>query len=257
MPSLQLALRQPSPTARAVAVVQGPGPAQGRFLWLDADAAGGAARISLPSGNFFTLEPSHDPNGRMLVGAFSASGGGKSTQLLLIAQRFHALWPDRPVVLVTSLKERDETLESVPWIRRLSLQSLVDSEITLEELRGSMLLLDDVEMLPLAEENAVRRLRELVLTQGRHAAVSMCIAAHNPNTGARDRTLHNELQAHIVMPHGLSYHSLKYLLEKYDGLSPADVKTIRSSLGSRWAAVLRNFPTCIVHEHGAYLPHSV
>lgn len=257
MPSLTLAKRAPSHTARCVAIAQG-GQCDGLYLWVDADGVSRGPhdqKIQLPCGSFFTYEPPHDPKARFMLFLGAASGGGKSTQMRLIAERYHKLFPHRQQVLISKLDE-DETLDSAPWIKRINVQTLVDHPFELAEARDSLVIVDDVEGLPLDQAVAVQKAVEIIATQGRHNNASLLYASHNLTNYKQTRLLHQEVGGHVVFPLSSSYHQLRYLLEKYDGLDPHEIKAIRR-LPSRWVIVLRQYPAIVIWESGAMLPHSM
>jgi hypothetical protein len=247
MPSLTLSKK---PVGTMLAIAQG-GSKNGQLLCvLDSP---GPSSIDLHDG-FFTYEPPHDPKARFILCTMSSSGSGKSTQLLLIGERYHTLYPRRPIVLLSRL-DQDETLDQVNYIRRLRVDSLLESPFELRELENALLIVDDIEGMNVTQEKAVQQLLELVLTQGRHFNTSLLFSAHNLTNGAKTRTLLNESMAYLTFPSATSFMQLKYLLERYAGLDRKEITAIRK-LPSRWVLVSRRYPTVVLTEHSAYLPHS-
>jgi hypothetical protein len=247
MPSLVLSKK---PVGNVLAVVQG-GRNAGMLVCVNDEP--GRSRLDIHDG-YLTYEPPHDPSQRFILATMAASGSGKSTQLALISERYHTLYPRRPIVLMSRLEE-DETLDTLPYIRRIRVDSLLESPFDLRELQDCLMIIDDVEGLPIQLEKAVQQVLELVLTQGRHTNTSLLYSAHNLTSGNKTRTLLNEAHAYLVFPHATSMMQLKYLLERYAGLDRKEIAAIRK-LPSRWVCVTRRYPTAIFGEHEAYLPHS-
>jgi hypothetical protein len=247
MPSLLLSKK---PAGNVLAVVQG-GRNAGMLVCVSDEP--GRSHIDLHDG-FLTFEPPHDPKQRFILATMASSGAGKSTQIALCAQRYHTLYPRRPIVLMSRLDE-DETLDQLPYIRRINVNSLLDNPFDLKELQDCLLIIDDVEGLPIQLEKAVQQVLELVLTQGRHTNTSLLYSAHNLTSGNKTRTLLNEAHAYLVFPHATSMMQLKYLLERYAGLDRKEIAAIRK-LPSRWVCITRRYPTAIFGEHEAFLPHS-
>ena len=232
----------------ALAVIQG-GRSAGMYVCVS-DA--GNSTLDINDG-FLTYEPPHDPKQRFILATMAASGSGKSTQLALIAERYHALYPKRAIALLSRLPD-DETLDQCVYIKRVRVESLLESPFDLKELQDCLLIIDDVEGLPIQLDKAVQNVLELVLTQGRHTNTSLLYSAHNLTSGAKTRTLLNEAHAYLVFPHATSMMQLKYLLERYAGLDRKEIAEIRR-VPSRWVCITRRFPTAIFAEHEAYLPH--
>jgi hypothetical protein len=257
MPSLALSVKAPHKEARRLAVVAG-GQLDGHYLWVIEGHSGGIAgakqAIELPMGSHFIPEPPHEPKYRFMQFLGGSSGCGKSTLIGLQAVRFHELHPDAPIVLISNLKH-DDTLAKLPYVRRLNVDTLLTAPIDMEtELAGALVIFDDIEALPPAQEKAVQALIEQIATQGRHSATSMLYASHSLTNYKKTRLVHMEVQQCVVYPSCSSYSQLKHLLGHYYGLDNAEIKRIRK-LPSRWCLIKRDFPPVVVYDGGAYLPH--
>lgn len=254
MPSLLLVQGKAKPdgSAKAIAHVEG-GRHSGATLWLS--DAPGRSKVELDSG-LMIMEPPHDASQRFITALMAASGSGKSTQIALTAERYHLLYPRRPIVLLSKL-DQDDTLDALPYIRRLRADSLLEHDFELGEMgmEGSLVIMDDLEALPKDIDAKVQTMLELILCQGRHFNVSLLYSAHNLTNGLRTRTLLNESHTYVVFPHASSAMQLKYLLSRYAGLDNKEIAQLRH-LPSRWTCVGRRYPPYVLCESSAYLPHA-
>jgi len=217
------------------------------------DDDSGKQKIVLDKDEMFIFEPSEKD--RFILSTGAASGSGKSTQLLNIALRYHFLFPKRPIVLVSRLNE-DETLDKAKFIKRINIDSLLEKQFELNEFPiGGLVIVDDVEGLDKQREAAVQNMVDIILTQGRHQNVSLLHSSHLLTNGHKTRLLLNESHAYLIFPQATSFMQINYLLSKYAGLDTKQIKEIRD-IPSRWVLVTRRYPTCIISDKMAYLPHS-
>lgn len=228
-------------------------------LWLNPDAASGKTRVTLPINSHFSIEPPHDPTHRQCIWTFGMSGSGKSTILRSYARRYRQLWPRRPIVLISQLNE-DETLDLLAeeiGMRRLSIYSLVDRPLELEELgkEGCLILFDDIDALDKESDLAVHDAITKIATMGRHALCSMLIASHTPTNGLKTRIILSEMHAFVCFSHGASPSAIDYLLERYAGLSHIQCRNARK-LKSRWFMVSKMYPGYVIADGSAYLLHA-
>ena len=108
MPSLVLTKtwRSDQPLKPIARVTGGPNSLDGALLCCS-DAAGDAA-ITLPhDAHMSPCEPTQDPAGRDCTFVAGPSGAGKSTVARGFAERYRALWPRRPIVLISRLSDDD------------------------------------------------------------------------------------------------------------------------------------------------------
>ena len=186
MPSLSLRNHE---HGKPIGCVEG-GDLQGSNLWLY-EHGSKRNRIDLPPDSHFVVEPSHDNDSRDLLFVAGPSGSGKSTFIKQFSSRYHKLWPDRLIVLISKLQD-DSTLDSLDFIKRIRVDSLLEKKLELEELDHSLLLIDDVEGLPKDQSVAVQELVDLVCNQGRHYSISMIYVSHLLTDYKRTRNLLHE-----------------------------------------------------------------
>lgn len=227
-------------------------------LWLNPDTPSGKTRINLPLNSHFNIEPPHDPKQRQCIWTFGMSGSGKSTILRSYSRRYRQLWPRRPIVLISQLKE-DETLDLLAdeiGMRRMAIDSLVMEPLELSELGkdGCLILFDDIDALDKDGDLAVHDAITKIATMGRHACCSMVIASHTPTNGLKTRVILSEMHAFVCFSHGASPSAIDYLLERYAGLSKIQCRNARK-LRSRWFMVSKTYPGYVVADGTAYLLH--
>lgn len=240
-----------------IAVVTG-GESDGQRLWLNPDVRGAAhTRVDLAPDSHFGIEPNNDPTARDLLWVYGASGSGKSHILKGFALRYRALYPRRPIVLVSQLKA-DTTLDAIAQrigLRRINVETLVQRPLELDELHEALVLIDDVEGMAKPAADAVLRTAELIASQGRHTHTSLLYSTHLASHGQRTRLLLSEMQSYVCFAHGCSYSGLKGLLERYGGLDKDTIKAARR-LQSRWFMVSKRYPPFVVSDGSAYLLNS-
>ena len=240
----------------AIACVEG-GAHKMKKLWLNPDGHGRNS-VALPPDSHFTLEPPHDGSQRQCLWVFGMSGSGKSTILRSYARRYRMIWPRRPIVLISQLNA-DETLDLLAeeiGMRRLSLHSLIERPLALEELgsNGSLIMFDDIDALDTATDTAVFDAIKKIATMGRHARCSMLVASHASTSGLKTRVILNEMHGFVCFNHGASNRAINYLLENYASCSKEQCKAARK-IRSRWFYVSKTYPGYIVSDGLAYLLH--
>lgn len=235
-----------------IATIYG-GPRHGQYLCLDESSESGRNKIGLAGDEHFIMEPSHDVNGRDLVFCAGPSGSGKSTFIRQFSARYRSLWPDRPIVLISKLGSDDSLPSGGPIdIRRIRVDSLIETKLELDELTACLLLVDDIEGLPRDQSAAVQELVDLVCNQGRHFSISMVYASHLLTDYKRTRTLLHECQNYVLYPSGTSFSQMRHMLCHYGGLDAKQVAAIRK-VPSRWVAIRKLYPPLVVCDGSAYL----
>jgi hypothetical protein len=221
------------------------------------DQPGGQKRVQLRADEHACITPSQGADSRDLVFIAGPSGSGKSSTVRVFAQQYRAMWPNRPIVLISKLQDDDDP--SLPLtklgIRRINVQSLVDKPCELHELDHALVIADDIEGLPQGpggQADCVLKLVDLIANQGRHTSTSLLYATHLLCDGKRTRTLLHECQTYVLFPNGTSASQLRRCLEHYAGLSLKTIKAVRK-LPSRSIIVRKLYPPTIVWDGGAVL----
>lgn len=180
------------------------------------------------------------------------SGSGKSTLTGELAENYHKLFPDNEVYLFSN-KPEDSALDRHEFLVRVPMdEGLYERPLTLDALRDSLVIFDDVEAISdkdLAKE--IDRLKDLIMQQGRSYHISMVYISHLANDYKRTRVILNEAHCITVFPQMCSQYSLRYLMEKYLGFGRVGIKKLMS-LPSR-AVTIFKAPLVVVHDGGCYL----
>lgn len=240
----------------AVAVVKG-GPDDKKILYLHDDsilskpATSGKECVTeaettgpkitrLKGGGKFELLPSVDPEKREVWYIAGQSGSGKSYIAKTLAGFYKKLYPDREVYLISKL-EKDDTLDSLGFIKRLKIQTFIDAYPSLEEFQDCMVIFDDYDTLTGDAGKVVLKLIDDLAIQGRHTNTTMLCLSHYLTNYAKTRLILNEATHVVVYPMSTSYKQLSHLLQNYVGVDPEDLARQRR-YGSRWLCYKKGFP---------------
>lgn len=252
--------------AEAIAYIEG-GRLNGQCIWLDANARGKdvlSTRIDLPLDCKAWPEASHDKSVRRTSWAVAPSGAGKSTMIREYAKRYRAIHGPHANIILISMLDHDKTIktsnegENKLNIKRLNVKSLLDRELTLDEISEGgpcLVAFDDVEGASKDIAEKINALKDTLAAKGRHEAVDCIFAQHLVTDGPRSRLLLGECSRYWTAPRAVNEVALKRLYGSYGGLSNRQITEIKR-LPSRWCILLRGYPGCVLHSAGAYLPHS-
>lgn len=237
----------PVPIAR----VTSPDKLNGAVLF--ANENGGRPDLELPPQAQFSMLPPTQPDVREVLVICAASGGGKSWIARTYAEEYMAQWPGRKVYVISALT-KDKTLDSLPGLKRVNVDSLVEHPFEkgeeLKDFKKSLVLFDDCEALTGAAKRVVQELQDALLTLGRHSVTSVIICNHLPARGKETRLMLSEATRYCVFPAAMGYHTLHYLLTTHVGLSPKEVQDLRS-IRSRWVVLSKSFPRYLLSSNEA------
>jgi hypothetical protein len=213
----------------------------------------GSSKIKLPPGSTFQLNVNPDPEKRFIYYIAGASGSGKSYIAKHIAEQYQKMFKDRPVYLVSKLKE-DETLDGMTEKpQRLNIEKIMATPLKdLEPLRESLVIFDDYDTLQGKEAKAVQTLIDDICIMGRHTVTSILILSHHLSNYKSTRLCLTEATHFVVYPQSTGAHALNYFLKTYVGMGPKEVQAIKNT-GSRWLCIHKNFPIYYVTETEAGL----
>jgi hypothetical protein len=205
--------------------------------------------VKLNNGKF-SLIPENIDNQRQVLSIMGPSGVGKSYIAAEYARNFHTLFPKRSIYLFTKKKE-DPNFDKLDYIKRVDLACLVECEVPLEELRDSLVIMDDYETLDGEIKKAFYKLKDDILLMGRSYNVPTILINHVQAGGSQTKLDNLESTAYIIYKNGSAKHN-KYILSTYLGLNNKDIEKVMK-LPSRWVYINRKYPMHVVYEHGAYL----
>jgi len=207
-----------------------------------------ATCVDLPEGSEFQLVPSPDPEKREVFYIAGASGSGKSYIARGIAECYKKLFPDRECYLVSKLQE-DSTLDALPFLRRVNIQTFIDDYPELDEFNNCLVIFDDYDTLTGNAEKVVGKLIDDLATMGRHTNTTMLCLSHYLTNYKKTRLLLNEATHIIVYPMATSFHALGYLLKTHIGMTKEDCRDLKKM--GRWVCVYKHYPQWLCSLHHA------
>jgi hypothetical protein len=210
--------------------------------------------IELPDDSSFQPIPDPDPSKRQVWYVAGQSGSGKSYFARGIAENYKKLFPDREIYLISKLQE-DETLDKmkVGKPKRLSLQSLVDDPVDLEEFKDCLVIFDDWDTLDKPYFPIVHKLIEDLSIMGRHSNTSLLILSHYLTNYSKTRLILGEAQFLVLYPLSTSQKALKYVCEHYGGMDKEDIVKLKRR--GRWVLIHKNYPSYVISAHEANILH--
>lgn len=178
------------------------------------------------------------------------SGSGKSTYCSYYLKFLRKMYPDKPFIIFSMIKE-DEALDPLNPRRIILDEELVENPIDAEELRNTIILFDDVDAISDKKlSKVVLNLRDQVLTMGRHYGI-YCICTNHILTGGREtKVILNEATSFTLFPR--SGVNCKYLLERYCGMDKKQIDKIKQ-LPSRWVTIFKRYPMYVMYSSGIYM----
>ena len=199
----------------------------------------------------FELLPNPDPKKREVWYIAGQSGSGKSYIAKTLAGYYKKLFPEREVYLISKL-EHDETLDSLGFIKRINIASLIDDYPALEEFKDTCIIFDDYDTLTGEAQKVVLKLIDDLAIQGRHTCTTMLCLSHYLSNYSKTRLILSEMTHCVVYPMSTSFKQLTNLLCNYVGIDEEDLKRHRK-YGSRWVCYKKGFPMYCVTMRTAEL----
>lgn len=207
-----------------------------------------STKIDIPDDGQFQLVPSPDPTKREVFYIAGASGSGKSYIARGIAECYKKLFPSREIYLISKLAE-DSTLDALPYLKRLNIQTFIDDYPELDEFAECLVIFDDYDTLTGNAEKVVGKLIDDLATMGRHTKTTMLCLSHYLTNYKKTRLLLNEATHIVVYPMATSYHALGYLLKTHIGMTKDDVRDLKKM--GRWVCVYKHYPQWLVSPQHA------
>jgi len=175
------------------------------------------------------------------------SGSGKSTYTRKYLEQYKKKYKTRDIYLFSSLPS-DESLDKIKPKRIKLNDSLYNDPIKVEELRESICIFDDIDVISEKKiREAVYDILNQVLEIGRHYKIHCVVTNHLPTNGKETRRILNEAHTVTYFPHSAGG-KIKYLLEEYIGLDKKQIAYIKKQ-NSRAATIYKNYPQCYMLEH--------
>jgi hypothetical protein len=218
----------------------------------DKEDEDGFTSIQLKSGEF-TLVPDKTSE-RTIFYITAPSGSGKSFLSKEIIQEYHKMYPKRDVYVFSSL-ESDSTIDSLKYIKRIKINKpeFMEMELTAQDFKDSLVLFDDIDVIQNKKQlQRVQQILNSILQTGRHFNVSCIYTSHASTAGHASKIILNEAHVIVIFPNTAGGKMIKYLCDQYLGLSKQQIEKLKD-MRSRWCAIIRKYPRCIVTQHEASL----
>ena len=180
------------------------------------------------------------------------SGSGKSTYTANLCKMYHEQYPDNKIYLFSN-KKSDPVFDRLQYVNRITIDdSILEQKLTLEEIKKSLVIYDDVEFTANKEiDGELTRLSDLILQQGRSLGISFVYITHQSNNYKATKNILNECHSVTIFPAMTTRYSLKYLLINYFGFTKTEIDKI-CKLPSRWVNISK-CPPVVLHSKGCYL----
>ena len=203
------------------------------------------------------LKPLMNTDARQVCYIAGPSGSGKTTYAVELAKSYHQIFPKRPIYVFSRTDVKNDPAFKGLKIMQVKLdETLVSDPIDITELeKGSLIIFDDCNTIGDRDiKKAVDALVIDIMEVGRKLGIWLILTNHlvNPNEKKFGRIVMNEMQSFTFFPRSGSAYQIRYCLKNYFGMSKKQIDDILA-LKSRWVTVLKSYPQCVVHIHGAYL----
>jgi hypothetical protein len=177
---------------------------------------------------------------------------GKSTYVANYIKHWVKGNKDVPIFVISKLDD-DPVLSSVEkYIERLDVNEVINQPFDIRAYADTMLVFDDVDQFRGKTQMILLNMVEEVLCNGAHYNINIIITNHLLSDYKKTRTILNECKTIVMFPKSGCSYQVSRILNTYVGLDAEQIKTIKSYPG-RWIAVVKDYPVCIVYQHGALL----
>ena len=182
---------------------------------------------------------------------FGASGSGKSTYVSNYLKQYKKVFKNNQMYCFSALDE-DESIDGLDIKRILIDESLDEDPIEIEEFKDSIIVFDDIDVLPTKLKKPVWEILNKALQIGRHYNISVLTTMHLPTNKQETKIILTESQWVVYFPHSGGGRGTKYLLTEYLGLENKTIQKIKK-LKTRWCCIFKNYPQFCLTEHDAFL----
>jgi len=210
--------------------------------------------IKLKEGETFQHVPNVNKE-RDILYITGQSGSGKSYYTAQYCLQYKALYPKRHIYLFSALSEDKGSLDLVKGLKKVKLDDdfINDDDITIDELKDSLVIFDDVDNLKKGLKNKIWTLMNSILQTGRHTNTSAIITYHLPTNSHETKLILNECHSITFFPATMGGAKLKYLLDAYLGMDKKEIQKVKK-LKSRWITVFKTYPKVILSQGDAFIP---
>lgn len=242
-----------------IAIVKGDGKYQNNLLYINTkiDDNKGSKKIDLPLGNTFEFLPNPMKMKRDVVYVAGASGSGKSYITKQYTEKYHKMFPNRKIYIISQLDE-DDTLDSMKGVKPTRIPLDMVKDININNLKDCLFIFDDIDGLPAKEGgNDIQRLVDDIAIAGRahtdkQGGISMIYITHYITKYKFSRLILNEATYYVLFPQATSVNQLHYILNRYLGFDRKDIRKLRN-MQSRSVVFHKNYPMFMIGNHIAQL----
>lgn len=180
------------------------------------------------------------------------SGCGKSTMSSKLIKNLLKKNKDKRAFLF-SVKDEDAVLDKIDQLKRVELdEEILEEPIELDELRNSIAVFDDADVFrDKRMSKEVNYLKDLICQVGRSYDIDAIITAHELTNYKKTKVLFDELHVMIIFPADTNYHSLRYVLREYFGMTRDQIRRLMQ-LPTDYVMVVKK-PRMIIYRNGCYL----
>jgi hypothetical protein len=199
------------------------------------------------------------------------NGSGKSYWTGAYLEKWHKLFPQSPMWLISN-----KPLEDEPAYRKIrKLKQIPVTKESLSEIIGdykendmnddgkyapyqyfksnktteSLILFDDFEGSQLEKE--IRIIMNSVLTVGRSSRIYCIVITHELCSGKKSKLLLGEVNAFCLFNEGISNYALKYMMRNYTKMNDQQITKVIDA-NSPWVFI-RSIPNYVVEKHKLWL----
>jgi energy-coupling factor transporter ATP-binding protein EcfA2 len=178
-------------------------------------------------------------------------GSGKSYITSTYTEVYKKIFPKNKIYLF-STKPYDECLDKLKPIRVEINDELIEEPITLDELKNSLVIFDDIDSIADKDiKSELFRLYNLILQNGRSYKITVIITYHNITDYKMTRETLNNSSHCIIFPQSGATAQNKYMLKTYCGLEKHQIDKIMG-LNSRWVMIKKYAPMMVIYQKGVY-----
>lgn len=240
-----------NPNMRKIAVVIG-GKEAGKFVYFS-ESAGGESEIKMDKSGILQPLPNFKTHEKIYAAA--NSGAGKTYYIANFIKQWQKKKQnkDKPVYIFSAV-EKDETLDALPNVERIGIDSnLIEEPITLEDLASSFIIFDDIDTIAHpALKKIVLGLRDHALQAGRHYDITMACTSHVVSNYSKTRILLSEATSVTFFPKSSGSFQIRKYLETQAGFSKEQIQKFLKQ-PSRWVTLYRNYNGWVVSEKNIYM----
>ncbi len=183
---------------------------------------------------------------------FGPSGSGKSTYCGKYMNEMKIMNPEKRIVIFSEVIQ-DKALDFLNPMRIALDEELITHPIQPDEIENDILLFDDIDTLDNDKvQKAILKLRDKILSRGRHKNITVITTSHEPMLGPKTRKQISESSYITFFPKSGQSAAIKAFLEKYAGMGKEQVNRVLN-LPSRWCTLHKKYPLYIIYSKGVYL----